>query len=131
MASRLAASNDRYNLFILYISYLIQQFIEGLCVRLRKICHDCVHLVAVLVDLFQELSSFCRDHDVDQPAVFAIGRFPDKPFFQQAIDDSAGQPLSVLMIDGPGQGGTLRRHKVPTRHDYEVPIGRSMICGSR
>ena len=28
------------------------------------------------------------------------------------------------MIDGPGQGGTLRRHGVPTRHDYEVPIGR-------
>ena len=28
------------------------------------------------------------------------------------------------MIDGPGQGGTLRRHKVHTRHDYEVPIGK-------
>jgi pimeloyl-ACP methyl ester carboxylesterase len=32
--------------------------------------------------------------------------------------------ISVLMIDGPGQGGTLRRHRVPTRPDYEVPIGR-------
>jgi dienelactone hydrolase len=31
--------------------------------------------------------------------------------------------ISVLMIDGPGQGGTLRRHKLPTRPDYEVPIG--------
>src|SRR3546814_950771 len=27
------------------------------------------------------------------------------------------------MIDGPGQGGTLRRHGIPTRFDYEVPIG--------
>jgi len=32
--------------------------------------------------------------------------------------------IAVLMVDGPGQGGTLRRHKIPTRHDYEVPVGR-------
>jgi pimeloyl-ACP methyl ester carboxylesterase len=32
--------------------------------------------------------------------------------------------ISVLMIDGPGQGGTLRRHKIPTRPDYEVPVGK-------
>src|SRR6202790_5595438 len=32
--------------------------------------------------------------------------------------------ISVLMIDGPGQGGTLRRHKVVTRPDSEVPIGQ-------
>ena len=32
--------------------------------------------------------------------------------------------ISVLMIDGPGQGGTLRRHKIVTRADYEVPIGK-------
>src|SRR5262249_58844708 len=32
--------------------------------------------------------------------------------------------ISVLMVDGPGQGGTLRRHGIPTRYDYEVPVGR-------
>jgi len=32
--------------------------------------------------------------------------------------------IAVLMFDGPGQGGTLRRHRIPTRHDYEVPVGR-------
>ena len=32
--------------------------------------------------------------------------------------------IAVLMVDGPGQGGTLRRHGIPTRHDYEVPVGR-------
>jgi dienelactone hydrolase len=32
--------------------------------------------------------------------------------------------MSVLMVDGPGQGGTLRRHGVRTRYDYEVPVGR-------
>ncbi len=31
--------------------------------------------------------------------------------------------ISVLMVDGPGQGGTLRRHKIPNRYDYEVPVG--------
>ena len=32
--------------------------------------------------------------------------------------------LSVFMVDGPGQGGSLRRHGLHTRHDYEVPVGR-------
>jgi dipeptidyl aminopeptidase/acylaminoacyl peptidase len=32
--------------------------------------------------------------------------------------------IAVLMVDGPGQGGTLRRHRIPTRYDYEVPVGR-------
>jgi len=32
--------------------------------------------------------------------------------------------IAVLMVDGPGQGGTLRRHKIPTRYDYEFPVGR-------
>jgi len=26
-------------------------------------------------------------------------------------------------VDGPGQGGTLRRHGLASRHDYEVPVG--------
>jgi pimeloyl-ACP methyl ester carboxylesterase len=32
--------------------------------------------------------------------------------------------IAVLMVDGPGQGGTLRRHSIPTRYDYEVPVAR-------
>ena len=32
--------------------------------------------------------------------------------------------IAVLMVDGPGQGGTLRRHKIASRHDYEVPVGK-------
>jgi dipeptidyl aminopeptidase/acylaminoacyl peptidase len=32
--------------------------------------------------------------------------------------------IAVLMVDGPGQGGTLRRHKIPSRYDYEVPVGK-------
>ncbi|MGH7529861.1 MAG: alpha/beta hydrolase family protein, partial [Gemmatimonadales bacterium] len=32
--------------------------------------------------------------------------------------------ISVLMIDGPGQGGTLRRYGVVNRADTEVPVGK-------
>ncbi|HET7671224.1 MAG TPA: alpha/beta hydrolase [Burkholderiales bacterium] len=32
--------------------------------------------------------------------------------------------IAVLLVDGPGQGGTLRRHKIASRYDYEVPVGR-------
>ncbi|WP_194472773.1 S9 family peptidase [Bradyrhizobium sp. CCBAU 51753] len=32
--------------------------------------------------------------------------------------------ISVLMVDLPGQGGTLRRHGLPTRADTEVPVGK-------
>lgn len=31
--------------------------------------------------------------------------------------------ISMLMIDGPGQGGPLRRQGMTSRHDTEVPIG--------
>lgn len=32
--------------------------------------------------------------------------------------------FSVLLVDGPGQGGTIRRHGLKARHDFEVPVGR-------
>src|SRR3954468_7643776 len=32
--------------------------------------------------------------------------------------------IARLMVGGPGQGGALRRHKLPTRYDYEVPVAR-------
>jgi FrsA-like alpha/beta hydrolase family protein len=32
--------------------------------------------------------------------------------------------ISCLLVDGPGQGGTLRREGIASRFDYEVPVGR-------
>ncbi len=61
-----------------------------------------------------------------QPVLICMGgldSIKDEMWFMQA-HGALQRGLSVLMIDGPGQGGTLRRHKVVTRHDYEVPIGR-------
>lgn len=31
--------------------------------------------------------------------------------------------ISCLLVDGPGQGATLRREHITTRYDYEVPVG--------
>lgn len=32
--------------------------------------------------------------------------------------------IAVLLVDGPGQGGALRRQNIVSRYDYEVPVGR-------
>jgi pimeloyl-ACP methyl ester carboxylesterase len=61
-----------------------------------------------------------------QPVLICMGgldSIKDEMWFMQA-HGALQRGISVLMIDGPGQGGTLRRHKVVTRYDYEVPVGR-------
>lgn len=61
-----------------------------------------------------------------QPVLICMGgldSIKDEMWFMQA-HGALQRGISVLMVDGPGQGGTLRRHKVPTRYDYEVPVGR-------
>jgi dienelactone hydrolase len=47
----------------------------------------------------------------------------DEMWFMQA-HGALQRGISVLMVDLPGQGGTLRRHKLPNRPDTEVPVGR-------
>ena len=79
------------------------------------------------------------EHGVSMPAYFikpkGHGRFPvlisfggldsfkDELWFMTGRG-AVQRGIAVLMVDGPGQGGTLRRHKIPTRFDYEVPVGR-------
>jgi alpha-beta hydrolase superfamily lysophospholipase len=46
----------------------------------------------------------------------------DEMWFMQA-HGCLQRGISVLMIDGPGQGGTLRRHGIVSRPDTEVPVG--------
>jgi len=61
-----------------------------------------------------------------QPCLISMGgldSIKDEMWFMQA-HAALQRGISVLMIDGPGQGGTLRRHKLTTRPDYEVPVGR-------
>jgi dienelactone hydrolase len=47
----------------------------------------------------------------------------DEMWFMQA-HGCLQRGISVLMIDGPGQGGTLRRHKIVSRHDSEAAISK-------
>jgi pimeloyl-ACP methyl ester carboxylesterase len=61
-----------------------------------------------------------------QPVLICMGgldSIKDEMWFMQA-HGALQRGIAVLMIDGPGQGGTLRRHRVPNRFDTEVPIGR-------
>jgi pimeloyl-ACP methyl ester carboxylesterase len=61
-----------------------------------------------------------------QPCLVSMGgldSIKDEMWFMQA-HGALQRGISVLMIDGPGQGGTLRRHRIPNRPDYEVPVGR-------
>jgi len=61
-----------------------------------------------------------------QPCLISMGgldSIKDEMWFMQA-HGALQRGIAVLMIDGPGQGGTLRRHGIPNRPDYEVPIGR-------
>src|SRR6476659_7304460 len=64
------------------------------------------------------------DHKL--PCLICMGRLDsikDEMWFMQA-HGALQRGIAVLMVDGPGQGGTLRRHRIPTRHDYEVPVGK-------
>ncbi|HVA37020.1 MAG TPA: alpha/beta hydrolase [Candidatus Dormibacteraeota bacterium] len=61
-----------------------------------------------------------------QPVLIAFGgldSFKEELYFMVARGALA-RGISCLMVDGPGQGATLRREKIVTRYDYEVPVGR-------
>ena len=60
-----------------------------------------------------------------QPVLISVGgldSFKDELWFMTGRG-AVQRGLSVLLVDGPGQGAALRRHGQVTRHDYEVPIG--------
>jgi hypothetical protein len=60
-----------------------------------------------------------------QPVLIAFGgldSFKEELFFM--VERGARQRgISCLLVDGPGQGGTLRRENIHSRNDYEVPVG--------
>lgn len=61
-----------------------------------------------------------------QPVLISFGgldSFKDEMYFMTGRA-ALQRGISMLMVDGPGQGATLRRDGIHTRHDYEVPVGR-------
>lgn len=64
--------------------------------------------------------------DLRQPVLMCFGgldSFKDEMWFMVARG-AIERGMSVLMVDGPGQGGTIRRDKIVNRYDYEVPVGK-------
>jgi pimeloyl-ACP methyl ester carboxylesterase len=60
-----------------------------------------------------------------QPVLIAFGgldSFKEELYFMVARA-ALERGISCLLVDGPGQGGTLRRQHIRTRPDYEVPVG--------
>lgn len=64
--------------------------------------------------------------DIKQPVLISFGgldSFKEELFFMIARG-ALSRGISCLLVDGPGQGGTLRRQGVHPRYDYEVPVAR-------
>ena len=63
--------------------------------------------------------------DGPQPVLIAFGgldSFKEELYFMVARG-ALERGISCLLVDGPGQGATLRRQRLVTRPDYEVPVG--------
>ena len=61
-----------------------------------------------------------------QPVLISFGgldSFKDELWFMTGRG-AVQRGIAVLLVDGPGQGGALRRQNIVSRHDYEVPVGR-------
>lgn len=59
------------------------------------------------------------------PVLIAFGgldSFKEELYFMVARG-ALDRGISCLLVDGPGQGATLRRQGLTTRFDYEVPVG--------
>jgi len=64
-------------------------------------------------------------HTPKQPVLIAFGgldSFKDELWFMVGRG-ALQRGISVLLVDGPGQGGSLRRLGITSRYDYEVPVG--------
>ena len=60
-----------------------------------------------------------------QPVLVAFGgldSFKEELYFMVGRG-ALERGISCLLVDGPGQGATLRRENIKTRYDYEVPVG--------
>ncbi len=75
---------------------------------------------------FVKSPAYGRGGNVKQPVLISVGgldSFKDELWFMTGRG-AVQRGIAVLLVDGPGQGGALRRQNIVSRHDYEVPIGR-------
>ena len=75
---------------------------------------------------FIKSPAYGKDSRAPQPVLISVGgldSFKDELWFMTGRG-AVQRGIAVLLVDGPGQGGALRRQQIVSRHDYEVPIGR-------
>ncbi|WP_323118443.1 alpha/beta hydrolase family protein [Burkholderia alba] len=67
----------------------------------------------------------CAGADVRSPAVIAFGGLDEykDELLHEMPKHALPRGMSLLLVDLPGQGGTLRRQKIVNRPDTEVPVG--------
>jgi len=61
-----------------------------------------------------------------QPVLISFGgldSYKDELWFMTGRG-AVQRGIAVLLVDGPGQGGALRRQGIVSRYDYEVPVGK-------
>ncbi|MCA3890766.1 MAG: prolyl oligopeptidase family serine peptidase [Burkholderia sp.] len=67
----------------------------------------------------------CAGSDVRSPVVIAFGgldEYKDERLHEMP-KHALPRGMSLLLVDLPGQGGTLRRQKIVNRPDTQVPVG--------
>ena len=60
------------------------------------------------------------------PVIISFGgldSFKEELYFMVARG-ALERGIACLLVDGPGQGATLRRQRIVSRFDYEVPVGK-------
>lgn len=70
-------------------------------------------------------SPVARDASGRSPVLIAFGgldSFKEELYFMVGRG-ALERGISCLLVDGPGQGATLRKHDIYNRFDYEVPVG--------
>jgi len=67
----------------------------------------------------------CAEKGIRSPVVIAFGGLDEykDELLHEMPKHALTRGMSLLLVDMPGQGGTLRRQKLPNRPDTEVPVG--------
>lgn len=88
-----------------------------------------VERVEIAYEDGQHLSGYFINAPASQPKQPVLIGFGGLDSFKEELlfmigNGALSRGISCLLVDGPGQGATLRRLHIPTRVDYEVPVAR-------
>ncbi|MCX4166244.1 MULTISPECIES: S9 family peptidase [Paraburkholderia] len=90
--------------------------------------HPAGEVVAIPYENGAHLDAYflpCADSSVRSPVVIAFGGLDEykDELLHEMPKHALTRGMSLLLVDMPGQGGTLRRQKIVNRPDTHVPVG--------